>query len=266
MAGAIAFYSMVSMAPLLVVAISIAGLFVAEAVVEERVLTAVAEIFSQKTADFLAGVIEAAFRSDVSGHILAIAGLFVVIFFASTVFNSMKLALNTIWGVSANSRSRSGLFAVLWNRLLASAMVLLTAVALTLTMLTNVVSVEIPMWFVQRWPDFPQVAAVYQQGMRAGLVFVAGMIMVAYKVLPDVPLTWRQVLPGALLVTVLFRVGNEVMQAYFSLSVLPTIYGAAGSLVMILLWVYYQSYIFFLGALFTRAYVQHVHWGPNESD
>ena len=57
------------------------------------------------------------------------------------------------------------------------------------------------------------------------------------------------------------RIGSEVMEIYFSLSVLPTVYGAAGSLVVLLLWVYYLSYIFFLGALFTRAYVQHVSWG-----
>jgi len=55
-------------------------------------------------------------------------------------------------------------------------------------------------------------------------------------------------------------IGNKAMEIYFSLSALPTVYGAAGSLVMVLLWVYYLSYIFFLGALFTRAYVQHVHW------
>ncbi len=72
-------------------------------------------------------------------------------------------------------------------------------------------------------------------------------------------LTWRQVLPGALLVTVLFVLGNGVMEFYFSMGIVSTAYGAAGSLVMVLLWIYYLSFVFFVGALFTRAYVRHVH-------
>ena len=100
MAAAIAFYSMLSLVPLLAFVISVAGLFLAEAVVEDQLLTKVAEIFGQETADFLAGVIKAAFHLNSSGPILAIIGAFLVVFFASTVFNSLKLALNSIWDVT----------------------------------------------------------------------------------------------------------------------------------------------------------------------
>jgi membrane protein len=260
MAAAIAFYSMLSLAPLLAFAISVASLFVAQAAVEEQLLTTVADIFGQETADFLAGVITAAFRLDSSGPILAIIGLFIIVFFASTVFNSLKLALNAIWGVKADKLPRSGVLAIAWNRLLASGMVILTSAALTLTMLTSVISIDLPVWLTQHWPQLTKAVSIYRQGMGASTVLVVGLLMVAYKVLPDVSLSWRQVLPGALMVTGLFMIGNKAMEIYFSLSALPTVYGAAGSLVMVLLWVYYLSYIFFLGALFTRAYVQHVHW------
>jgi len=260
MAAAIAFYSMLSLAPLLAFAISVASLFVAQAAVEDQLLMTVSEMFGQETADFLAGVITAAFRMDSSGPILAIIGLVIIVFFASTVFNSLKLALNAIWGVKADKLQRSGVLAIVWNRLLASGMVILTSAALTLTMLTSVISIDLPVWLTQHWPQLTKAVSIYGQGMGTSTVLVVGLLMVSYKVLPDVSLSWRQVLPGALLVTGLFVIGNEAMEFYFSLSVLPTVYGAAGSLVIVLLWVYYLSYIFFLGALFTRAYVQHVHW------
>ena len=94
MAAVIAFYSMLSLAPLLAFAISMAGLFVGKAAVKDRLVTTVAEMFGQETADFLAGVISAAVRTDGSGSVFAIIGLFIIIFFASTVFNSLKLAVN----------------------------------------------------------------------------------------------------------------------------------------------------------------------------
>ena len=259
LAAAIAFYSMLSLAPLLAFALSMAGLFVAQAAFEDQLLTTVAEMFSKETANFLAGVIKAAVHIDSSGPILAIIGLFIVIFFASTVFNSLKLALNAIWDVKANHTPRSGVLTMVWNRLLASGMVILTSAALTLTMLTSVISIDLSVWLMEHWPQLAKAVSIYGQGMGVGTVLVVALLMVAYKVLPDVSLTWRQVLPGALLVTLLFMIGNEAMGIYFSLSTLPTIYGAAGSLVMVLLWVYYLSYIFFLGALFTRAYAEHVH-------
>jgi YihY family inner membrane protein len=266
MAGATAFYSMLSLAPLLAFAISVAGLFVAQAVAEYQLLTTVAEIFGQETADFLAEVIRAAVRLNGSGPMLAIIGLFLTIFFASTVFNSLKLALNAIWAVQAKNTRRSSILTIVWNRLLASGMVIVTSAALTLTMLFSVIRVDVSVWLTQHWPQLAGIVSTYRRGLGAwDLLLVAGLMMVAYKVLPDVRLTWRQVLPGALLVTVLFMLGNEMMKIYFSWSVLPTVYGAAGSLVMVLLWIYYLSYIFFLGALVTRAYVQHVHWGVDKA-
>ena len=241
MAAAIAFYSMLSLAPLLVFAISVASLFVTQAAVEDQLLMTVAEMFGQETADFLAGVITAAFHMDSSGPILAIIGLFIVVFFASTVFHSLKLALNAIWGVKADKLPRSGVLTIAWNRLLAAGMVILTSAALTLTMLTSVISIELPVWLTQHWPNLTKAVSFYRQGLGTSTVLVVGLLMVAYKVLPDVSLSWRQVLPGALLVTVLFMLGNEAMGIYFSLSALPTVYGAAGLLVMVLLWVYYIS-------------------------
>ena len=260
MAAAIAFFGTLSLAPLLAFAISLAGLFVAEAVVEDQLLTTVAENFGPETAVFLDELIKTAFRPGGSGPVLALIGLLISVFFATNMFYWLKVALNAVWDVTAEDRPRSGLLAMLWNRLLAAAMVLLTSVVLALTMLNSVLSFQLPLWLTRRWPEFADTVWYYSQNLGLDMLMVTGLMMVAYKLLPDASLTWRQVLPGALLVTVLFMMGNQVMELYFSLGIVSTAYGAAGSLVMVLLWIYYLSLAFFFGALFTRAFVHHVHW------
>lgn len=264
MAAGIAFFSTLSLAPLLVFAISVAGVFVAEAVVEDRLLTTVAENLGQDTADFLAELITAAFRLDGTGPLLGLIGLFITVLFASNMFYWLKVALNDIWDVTTENAPRSGLLVMLWDRLLAAAMVLLTSAVLALTMLNSVISVDLPVWVTERWPGFPEALLLSWQSMTVEMMLVTGLMMAAYKLLPDVPLTWRQVLPGAILVTVLIVIGNQVLEIYFSMSILSTAYGAAGSPVILLLWVYYLSYAFFLGALFTRAYIKHVPWRTKE--
>ncbi len=262
MAAAIAFYSMLSLAPLLAFAVSVAGLFMAQSVAKDQLLEEVAVILGQETADYLASVIAAAVRSDSYDPLFPILGLIVTVFFASTVFNSLRSALNTMWSVKGNSSPRSGVFALFWNRLLAAGMVILISLALTLTMLISAMTIDLPPWLAERWPYLEDALSLYRN-TGVGVLVVVGLMMVAYKVLPDVSLTWRQVLPGALLVTALFALGNEVMKIYFSWSALPTVFGVAGSLVMVLLWIYYFSYIFFMGALITRAWVKYISRGSN---
>ena len=260
MAAAIAFFGTLSLAPLMAFAISLAGLFVAEAVIEDQLLMAVAENFGPETAVFLDELIKAAFRPSGSGPVLALIGLLISVFFATNMFYWLKVALNSVWDVAAEDRPRTGLLAMFWNRLLAAAMVLLTSVVLALTMLNSVLSVQLPLWLAKRWPEFAEAVWYYSQNLGLDILMVTGLMMAAYKLLPDVPLTWRQVLPGALLVTVLFMMGNQVMDLYFSLGIVSTAYGAAGSLVLVVLWIYYLSLAFFFGALFTRAYVRHLDW------
>ena len=260
MAAAIAFFGTLSLAPLMAFAISLAGLFVAEAVIEDQLLMTVAEHFGPETAVFLDELIRAAFRPSGSGPVLALIGLLISVFFATNMFYWLKVALNSVWDVTAKDRPRSGLLAVFWNRLLAAAMVLLTSVVLALTMLNSVLSVQLPLWLTKRWPESADAVWNYSQNLGLDILLVTGLMMVAYKLLPDVSLAWRQVLPGALLVTVLFMMGNQVMELYFSIGIVSTAYGAAGSLVMVLLWIYYLSLAFFLGAVFTRAFVRHLGW------
>ncbi len=251
MAAAIAFYSMMSLAPLLVFVIGAVGLFFNESAVEQQLLSQISDLLGTETAEFVAGVIDGAFHLNTSGPILAIIGVLIILFFASTVFNSVKLALNAIWDVTPDVAPRTGIIAVLRDRLLAAAMVLLTGGALFVVMISSVVSAIVGRWLDETLPEIADVATF--SGQWVGVVALVFLIMVAYKWLPDTAVLWRYAFVGAVLATFLFAIGNKFMGIYFSLSALPTIYGAAGSLVVLLLWVYYSSYILLFGALFTRA-------------
>lgn len=251
MAAAIAFYSMMSLAPLLVFVIGAVGLFFNESAVKDRLLVQITRLLGTETAEFVAGVIDGAFQLDNYGPVLAVIGALLILFFASTVFNSVKLALNAIWDVTPDVAPRTGIIAVLWDRLLAAAMVLLTGGALFVVMVSSVVTSVIGSWLEEEWPEVAgHVSFSGQWVMALLLVF---LITVAYKWLPDTAVSWWYALAGAILASFLFIIGNRLMGIYFSLSALPTIYGAAGSLVVLLLWVYYSSHILLFGAFFTRA-------------
>lgn len=251
MAAAIAFYSMMSLAPLLVFVIGAVGLFFNESVVEQQLLLRISELLGAETAEFVAGVIDGAFQWDVSGPILAVIGVLIILFFATTVFNSFKLALNAIWDVTPDVAPRAGIIAILWDRLLAAAMVLLTGGALFVVMISSVVSSVIGSWLEEQWPEVG--GRLTFSGQLVGALVLVFLITVAYKWLPDTAVLWRYALVGAVLASFLILIANKLMGIYFSLSALPTIYGAAGSLVVLLLWVYYSAQILLFGALFTRA-------------
>ena len=251
MAAAIAFYSMMSLAPLLVFVIGAVGLFFNESAVKDQLLSQIAELLGAETADFVAGVVDGAFQLNTSGPILAVIGALIILFFASTVFNSVKLALDNIWDVTPEVAPRTGIIAVMWDRLLAAAMVLLTGGALFVVMVSSVVSSVVGHWLHETFPEIAD--EVTLSGHWVGVLVLIFLITVTYKWLPDTAVMWRYALAGAILASILFFIGNRVMGIYFSLSALPTIYGAAGSLVVLLLWVYYSSHILLFGALFTRA-------------
>ncbi len=251
MSAAIAFYSMMSLAPLMAVIIGLVGIFFTDSVVEAELLARIEDILGAETAEFVAGIIQTAFQIDRSGSIFAIIGTVMIIFFASTVFNAVKIALNNIWDVTPDVAPRSGIFAFLWDRLLASAMVLLTGGALFVMMISSVISAVVGEWLAEQWPQAGAIATF--SGQWVGVLALLFLLTVAYKWLPDTAVLWRYSLAGASIATILFLIGNQLMGIYFSFSSLPTIYGAAGSLVVFLLWVYYSSYILLFGALFTRA-------------
>lgn len=251
-AAAVSFYTLFSLAPITVIAVTLAGaVFGAEA--------AQGELSDQLTgligADG-AHVIEklvAESRPEGSGWLPTALGVAVLLVGATTVFAQLQQSLNEIWGVAARP-TRGSLAVLVTRRLLSFALVLTIGFLLLVSLvLTTVIAVAI------NYVDglMPMSAAVLG---GVDLVVSLGVITVLFamifKVLPDVQLRWRDVWKGALLTALLFSVGRLLISFYLGRTSLASTYGAAGSLVVLLMWVYYSTLILLFGAEFTRAYLE----------
>lgn len=250
MAASISFYSMMSLAPLLSFVIWMGSFFFAESTMESQILGRVEEVLGAETASMIADLIQASADRTSTNTIFPIIGILVTIYFASTVFRIIKLTMNIIWDVTPQDVPRTGIIAVLWDRLLSFLMVVLIGGAMVVLMLSQVIVSLMGDFLLTYVPQIEPYLAY--TGFGTTLLVVALLTTIAFKLLPDRPLRWRDVLPGALMAAVLFYLGNQLIGIYFSFSRLPVIYGAAGSLVVVLLWVYYTALIFLLSALFSQ--------------
>ena len=170
---------------------------------------------------------------------------------ATTVFAQMQDSMNAIWGVTAKP-SRSGWIVLLVQRLISFAMVLtigfllLTSLILS-TALTAAIHVTEVYWAVPPW-------VLRGVDLGLGLVVITLLFALLFKVLPDVKVSWREVWLGAFITAVLFSVGRLLIAMYLGYSTIASAYGAAGSLVALLMWIYFSCAILFYGAEFIRAY------------
>ena len=249
LAAALAYYTLFSLAPLLVIAIGVAGLLFGREMAQSQVLVSLQELIGPRAADALQSVIENTARPR-SGVIATVAGVVTLWFGASGVFNQLKDALNTIWGV--RPKPGRGLWWALKARLESFLMVLTIGLLLVLSLIVSAILAAV-VEFLGRW--LPGGASIWQTMDLVGtLLIVTTLFAIIYKVLPDVKLAWSDVWIGAVVTAVLFALGRYLIGLYLSRVGVASLYGAAGSLVVILLWVYYSAQILLFGAEFTYVF------------
>lgn len=246
--AAIAFYAVTSIGPVLLIVIAIAGLFFGHDAAQDAITGQLSGLMGRQTAEMLQTAVASAAGTS-SGIIATIVGLVMLIATASGVFGEMQTALNTIWkakpegaALSRLIRARAaslGLVATLGFLLIVS-----LAVSAGLTAFGNYLNAVLPFGSV--------VLSVLNTVVSFSLI--ALLFAAIYKVLPDCPLEWRDVIVGALVTAFLFTVGKSLIGWYIGSSAVASSYGAAGALIVLLLWVYYSAQIFLLGAEFTKAF------------
>jgi len=192
-------------------------------------------------------------RIQHSGLLPTMAGFAAILFGATTVFTQMQDALNAIWGVAPRP-TRSGVFIYLKTRLLSLAVVLGFGFVLLVSLTLSVV-VRGVITFAEDWLPVP-VPVVLGLDWVVSLTVITLLFATIFRVLPDVVLRWRDVLLGAFVTALLFALGRALIAIYLSTTATASTYGAAGSLVLLLLWVNYSSLILLFGAAFTRAHLQ----------
>ncbi|SDR94951.1 membrane protein [Halopseudomonas sabulinigri] len=251
-AAALAFFTVFSIAPVLVVVVALVGLILGQSAVQ-------GELFAQLEGTLgpdAAGVIQTAVANsqiDNSGIWPALIGIFATIVGATTVFAKMQQSLNQIWGVAPRP-TRNNMWLFIKSRLLSLTIILAIGFILLVSLMLSVISSAI-MAYAQGWLPIPGGAMV---GVESGLSLLVTTLLFAamFKILPDVLLSWRDVLLGAFITAVLFTVGRSLISIYLAYSATASAYGAAGSLALLLLWVNYSSMILLFGAAFTRAHLE----------
>jgi membrane protein len=248
--AAVSFYTLFSLAPITIIAVGIAGFFFGEEVATKQFSAQMTQLVGQASAKVIREAM-AANALQHKGWLPTAAGVGLLIVGATTVFAQLQGSLNDIWGVIAKP-SRSGWMVMIGRRLISFAMVL-TMGFLLLTSLVLTTALTAAMQLADGWmPAGPDVLRVADLAVGLGVITV--LFALLFKVLPDVQIGWREVWTGAFVTAVLFSVGRFAIALYLGHSAIASSYGAAGSLVALLIWIYYSCAILFFGAEFMRAY------------
>jgi membrane protein len=252
--AALAYYTVFSLAPLLLLAISMAALVVNENDARRGILGELQQTLGPAAGTAIGAMLDNAQQSGGNGLATAI-GLVTLILGASGVFVQLQDSFNIIWKTAAKPRAENVVMHFLRNRLLSFAAVLGTGFLLLVSLIVSSVLAALSQWLTDTsligdpalWQGF---------SLLISFGFITLMFALLFKLLPDVPVAWRDVWIGALLTAGLFTVGQHLISIYLGQSSVASTYGAAGSLVVLLVWVYYSSQIVLFGAEVTHAFAE----------
>jgi membrane protein len=246
--AAIAFYTVTSIAPILLIVVAVAGLAFGREAAQNGIVAQLTGLMGKESAQFFQSAIANA-QNKSSGTLATVLGIATVIVAASGVFGEMQSALNAIWKIDSSGTPISRLL-----RARAASLGLVVSLGF-LMMVSLVVSAGLTAlgdWLNAVLP-FGKVLLTVLNGVVSFLL-IAVLFAAIYKVLPDRPIEWRDVGVGSAVTSLLFTGGKSLIGWYIGSSAMTSTYGAAGALLVILLWVYYSAQIFLLGAEFTKAW------------
>jgi membrane protein len=251
-AAALAFFTVFSIAPVMIVAVTVVGLVLGEKAAEGEIMDQLQEVIGPEAAEVVQTAVVNS-QIDQSGLLPSIAGIAAIILGATTVFAQMQQSLNAIWDVAARP-SRNSALMYLRNRVLSLTIVLAIGFILLVSLLMSV-ALRAVMAFAEQWLPVPSFVLI---GLELALSFSVVTLLFAamFRILPDVILGWRDVLIGGAITAALFTLGRSLIAMYLANTATASTYGAAGSLVVLLLWVNYSSLILLFGASFTRAQLE----------
>lgn len=250
LAAALAYYTIFSLAPLLVIVVGIAGLVLGQEVAQASLVEQVRVYTSSpRAAELVQTVLE---NTSVQGpNVLAtLLSLALLLYGATGAFNELRNALNLIWDVPTHRNG--GVVGFVIGRAVALAMVIVAGILLLLSLVASTLLALVSRFVDATWSG----VALPSQLLTFVVLFVLTMLVFAliYKFVPDVHLAWNDVWIGAAATGLLFSLGRWAISLYLSQSNMASIFGAAGSVILLLIWVYYSALTFFLGAEFTQVY------------
>jgi membrane protein len=252
LAGAIAYFTLLSLAPLVVLALAMAGLAFDEDSTRSRLATELGAVVGPSGAAAVRAIVESA-ETPGAGVVSTVLGLVVLLFGASGVFSELQGSLDTIWEVQP--KPGRGFWGIVRDRLFSFAMVMGVAFLLLVSLLLSAALSAAGAFFERSLPGGEAVWQVLN--FVFSFVVVSALFAVTFKVVPDAEIRWQDVWIGAVATALLFNVGKLLIGIYLGKSTVASSYGAAGSLVVLVIWVYFSALVLLLGAEFTQVYAKH---------
>lgn len=262
MGAALAFYALLSLMPLLLVVISVGGLLFGAKVAESSVLGQVQFLIGEQRARIVQALLEGA-QSKAGGIVATVLGTLTLMFGASGVLTELRDALNTIWDVPLRPMTKfQEITSLIKGRLWSLGLVLAVVFLLTASMLLST--------WISALGALASVLPAHEAVLHIlnavfSLVVVTALFGAIYKVVPEVPIEWPDVILGAGVTSLLFTLGNLILGLYLGKASFSSTYGAAASSIVLAMWVYYSSQVFFLGAEFTKAFAECFGSAPSQT-
>ncbi len=247
--AALAYYTLFSLAPLLLLIIAIVGLAFGRAAAQGEIVTRVGGAVGPEAATVIEGMIRSA-SVPASGVIATVISLVTMFFGASGVFGQLQSSLNQIWGVTAGRRR--GVRGMVRQRVASFSLILAIGFLLFLSLLASTVLAAVREILAEHLPVLAGILPPLN--FLVSFLMISALFALIFKVLPDARMRWWDVWPGAAVTALLFTVGKSLIGIYLGRKGSTSVYGAAASLVVLLLWVYYSAQILLIGAEFTEVY------------
>jgi membrane protein len=248
MAAALSYYTTFSMAPLLILAISIAGLLLGHDAAQGKIMEEIGGLVGPKSAAAIQDMLKGAASRPSKGIVSSIIGIVTLIAGATGVLSELKSALNTIWRTQEPSNVKE----VIKKNALFVGMLLGIGFLMTVSLILSAALASLGAFFTGFLP-VPEII-LHSIDFLVSAVIIGVLFAAMYRFLPNTKIEWRDVWIGAAVTSLLFNLGKIVLGLYIGKSAVASSYGAAGSILVLLLWVYYSGLIFYFGAEFTKAY------------
>lgn len=249
LSAALAYYTVFSLAPLLIIVIAIAGLVFGQEAVQGQIVEQIGHMVGKGSAKEIQTMIQSA-HNPTSGVIGTVVGIVVLLFGATGVFGELQDSLNTVWDVSP--KAGGGIWGMIKDRFLSFTMVLGIGFLLLVSLVLSAGLAALGNYLGSLLPGSGYILQALYFLVSFGLITLLFATM--YKVLPDVEIAWGDVWIGAIMTSLLFTIGKFLIGFYIGQTDVGSAYGAAGSIVVLLVWIYYSALILFFGAEFTQVY------------
>jgi membrane protein len=250
--AALAFYSALSISPLLVLLLAIAAFFLGPEAAAGRIDEQFRSLLGERGADAVQDIVKSSDHPS-AGLLATVLSIVTLLFGASGVFGQLQSALNTIWEVEGTTAS--GIWGFIRQRFLSLTMVMVVAFLLLVSLAVSAMLASLG-GAIDRLPIEGE-WALWGLNAAASFAIISALFAMLFKYLPDVTIAWRDVWFGALVTAALFLIGKAAIGVYLGRSSMASSYGVAGSFVVLLLWVYYSAQIFFFGAELTQVYASY---------